>query len=188
MKRLLSLYILTMLTLPLLSQALIHHPWQGKRVAYFGDSITDPRNSGSKIKYWGFLQEWLDITPYVYGVSGRQWNNIPAQADKLKAEHGDSVDAIMIFMGTNDYNSGVPIGVWFTEKDEQVMAGIHEAKHLVDRKHRYPVMNDSTYRGSINKALDYVQFLFTEIATVLRIVGKALNFEFFGFYDFVTDA
>ena len=167
MKRLISFCLLTMLALPLLSQALIHHPWQGKRVAYFGDSITDPRNSGSKIKYWGFLQEWLDITPYVYGVSGRQWNNIPIQADKLKAEHGDEVDAILIFMGTNDYNSGLPIGEWFVEKDEQVMAGIHEPKHLVDRKHRYPVMSDSTYRGSINKALDYVKRLYPTKQIVL---------------------
>jgi lysophospholipase L1-like esterase len=138
-------------------QALMQHPWQGKRVAYFGDSITDPRNSGSKKKYWGFLQDWLQIEPYVYGVSGRQWDDIPRQTDELKAEHGDSVDAIMIFMGTNDYNTGVPIGEWFTERDEQVMAGIHEPKHLVDRKHRYAVMSDSTYRGRINKALDYVK-------------------------------
>ena len=34
-----------------LSQTVFTHPWQGKRVAYFGDSITDPRNNGSKIKY-----------------------------------------------------------------------------------------------------------------------------------------
>ena len=44
-------------------QTLIQHPWQGKKVAYFGDSITDPRNSGSKKKYWGFLEDWLQITP-----------------------------------------------------------------------------------------------------------------------------
>ena len=35
------------------SQAMFQHPWQGKRVAYLGDSITDPRNSGAKKKYWG---------------------------------------------------------------------------------------------------------------------------------------
>ena len=67
-----------------MAQALVAHPWQGKRVAYFGDSITDPRNKASKTKYWGFLKEWLDITPYVYGVSGRQWNDIPRQANKLR--------------------------------------------------------------------------------------------------------
>ena len=37
------------------------------------------------------------------------------------------------------------------------MAGIHEPKHLVNRKHRYPVMSDETYRGRINQALDYLK-------------------------------
>ncbi len=143
------------------------HPWQGKRVAYFGDSITDPRNNGSKKKYWGFLQDWLGITPYVYGVSGRQWNDIPRQAQKLQEEHGDSVDAILIFIGTNDYNAGVPIGEWFTERPEKVMAGIHEPKHMVDRRHRYPVMSDSTYRGRINKALDCVKRMYPQKQIVL---------------------
>ena len=143
------------------------HPWQGKRVAYFGDSITDPKNNGSKKKFWGFLQDWLGITPYVYGVSGRQWNDIPRQAQKLQEEHGDSVDAIMIFIGTNDYNAGVPIGEWFTERPEKVMAGIHEQKHLVDRRHRYPVMSDSTYRGRINKALDCVKRMYPRKQIVL---------------------
>ena len=45
----------------------------------FGDAITDPRIKASKVKYWGFLQDWLGITPYVYGVSGRQRNDIPRQ-------------------------------------------------------------------------------------------------------------
>ena len=41
--------------LPARAQTVLTHPWQGKRVAYFGDSITDPRNKASKKKYWGFL-------------------------------------------------------------------------------------------------------------------------------------
>jgi lysophospholipase L1-like esterase len=167
MKRLLTVLLSALLVLPVLSQQLIRHPWQGKRVAYFGDSITDPRNSGSKLKYWHYLQEWLDIAPYVYGISGRQWNDIPAQTDKLKAEHDDDVDAILIFIGTNDYNAGVPIGEWFTERQEKVVAGIHERKHPVDRLHRYPVMCDSTYRGRINKALDYVKRLYPTKQIVL---------------------
>ena len=84
------------LTIPAIPQTTFTHPWKGKRVAYLGDSITDPRNSGAKKKYWGFLQDWLDITPFVYGISGRQWNDIPNQADKLHNEHGDDVDAILI--------------------------------------------------------------------------------------------
>ena len=175
MRRLLLLMFVTMVAVPGMAQTTIvtspdmlqWHPWKGKRVAYFGDSITDPRNNGSKKKYWGFLEDWLGITPYVYGVSGRQWNDIPRQAQKLQEEHGDSVDAILIFIGTNDYNAGVPIGEWFEEKEEQVMAGIHEPKHLVDRRHRYPVMSDSTYRGRINQALDCVKRMYPRKQIVL---------------------
>ena len=182
MKRTIVVSLVTLMTVPGMAQVMDcekdcqkdcqqqrcwQHPWQGKRVAYFGDSITDPRNSGSKKKYWGFLQDWLGITPYVYGVSGRQWNDIPRQAQKLQEEHGDSVDAILIFIGTNDYNAGVPIGAWFTERPEKVMAGIHEPKHMVDRRHRYPVMSDSTYRGRINKALDCVKRMYPQKQIVL---------------------
>ena len=182
MKRTIIVSLVTLMTVPGMAQVMDcekdcqkdcqqqrcwQHPWQGKRVAYFGDSITDPRNNGSKKKYWGFLQDWLGITPYVYGVSGRQWNDIPRQAQKLQEEHGDSVDAILIFIGTNDYNAGVPIGEWFTERPEKVMAGIHEPKHMVDRRHRYPVMSDSTYRGRINKALDCVKRMYPQKQIVL---------------------
>ena len=182
MKRTIIVSLVTLMTVPGMAQVMDcekdcqkdcqqqrrwQHPWQGKRVAYFGDSVTDPRNSGSKKKYWGFLQDWLGITPYVYGVSGRQWNDIPRQAQKLQEEHGDSVDAILIFIGTNDYNAGVPIGEWFTERPEKVMAGIHEPKHMVDRRHRYPVMSDSTYRGRINKALDCVKRMYPQKQIVL---------------------
>ena len=167
MKRFLIYLLVAMMSVGAGAQAVMEHPWKGKRVAYFGDSITDPNNEGSKLKYWHFLQDWLSITPYVYGVSGWQWNSIQRQADKLKAEHGDEVDAILIFIGTNDYNAGVPIGEWFTERPERVMAGIGEPKHLVDRRHRFPVMCDSTYRGRINKALDYVKRLYPTKQLVL---------------------
>ena len=66
-------------------QGCIQHPWQGKKVGYIGDSITDPNCYGDNIKkYWDFLKEWLGITPFVYGISGRQWDDVPRQAEKLK--------------------------------------------------------------------------------------------------------
>lgn len=152
------------------------HPWQGKRVAYFGDSITDPRNNGSKKKYWNFLQEWLDITPYVYGVSGRQWNDIPRQAEQLKNEHGDDFDAILIFIGTNDFNAGIPIGQWWDEKTTEVMAGIHKPKQLETRRQRTPSMNKNTYRGRINIALDTVKRMFPTKQVVLLTPIHRANF------------
>lgn len=143
-----------MTTLPAITQTSFTHPWKGKKVAYFGDSITDPRNKASKTKYWGFLQSWLGITPYVYGVSGRQWNDIPRQTDQLKKEHGEDVDAILIFMGTNDYNNAVPLGRWFDEKMEKVEYGHGYVKRTENRLRRIPCMDATTYRGRINIALD----------------------------------
>ena len=143
------------------------HPWQGARVAYFGDSITDPNNNASKDKYWSFLQRWLGITTYVYGKSGKMWNDIPRQANQLMQDHGDSIDAIIIFIGTNDYNSGVPIGEWYEEKEEQVMAGIHEQKHMVDRKRQYMSKDPDTYKGRINIALDSLKGMYPTKQIVL---------------------
>ena len=135
------------------------HPWQGKRVAFFGDSITDPRLKGDKIKkYWDFLKDWLGITPYVYGISGRQWNDIPNQTERLAAEHGDEVDAIIILMGTNDYNNGVPIGEWFSEQVEEVeYTNDGKPKRMAKRLRRTPIFTNSTYRGRINIALSQLK-------------------------------
>lgn len=166
-KNIVLILLCLLVAMPSFGQTAFTHPWQGKRVAYFGDSITDPNNKASKKKYWTFLEEWLGIKPYVYAVSGRRWNDIPRQAQKLKTEHGDDFDAIIILMGTNDYNAGLPIGEWYTEKDEQVMAGIHEQKHMVDRKRQYLCMDKDTYRGCINIAIDTVKKMFPTKQIVL---------------------
>lgn len=153
------------------------HPWMQKRVAFFGDSITDPKHKGSNVKYWQYLQDWLSITPYVYGISGRQWNDIPNQTDKLQKEHGDTVDAILIFIGTNDFNDGVPIGEWYDIKEEKVMAGIHEPKHMVVRKRMYPIMTTTTFKGRINIALDKLKRAYpTKQVVLLTPIHRA------GFY------
>lgn len=144
------------------------HPWQGKRVGYIGDSITDPNCYGDKIrKYWDFLKDWLGITPFVYGISGRQWDDVPRQAEKLKNEHGAEVDAIIVLMGTNDFNSGVPIGEWFTEREEQVMAASGETKKMVKRIRRTPIMDKDTYKGRINIGISQLKKFFPDKQIVL---------------------
>lgn len=143
------------------------HPWWGAHVAFLGDSLTDPRNSGSKKKYWGYLQDLLQITPYVYGVSGRQWDDIPRQVAKLCAEHGRDVDAIVILMGTNDYNHGVNIGQWYDEKDTTVYAAVGKPKSLVKRRCRTMNYDTHTFRGRINKAMKLLRDSFTNKQIVL---------------------
>ena len=153
----------------------LQHPWKGKKVAYFGDSITDPNIKASKVKYWGFLQDWLGITPYVYGVSGRQWNDIPRQADQLQKEHGDDFDAILIFMGTNDYNNGVPIGEWYTETFDSVRVARHKPSEMVQRRHRHFAMDKNTLKGRINIAMSKLKQMYpTKQIVVMTPVHRAL--------------
>ena len=173
MKKILVLLLCVLLALPgeakriSVCDATFVHPWSGKRVAYFGDSITDPNNKGSKKKYWNYLQELLGITPYVYGVSGRQWNDIPRQARQLKSEHGDQFDAILIFIGTNDFNAAVPIGHWYNETEDSVVAAVHKPKSVVLRRKRTPSMDKDTYRGRINIALSTIKKMFPTKQVVL---------------------
>lgn len=153
----------------------LQHPWKGKKVAYFGDSITDPNIKASKVKYWGFLQDWLGITPYVYGVSGRQWNDIPRQADQLQKEHGDDFDAILIFMGTNDYNNGVPVGEWYTETFDSVRVARHKPSEMVQRRHRHFCMDKNTLKGRINIAMSKLKQMYpTKQIVVMTPVHRAL--------------
>lgn len=164
-----TLFILlcVLLAMPVCAQMAITHPWAGKKVAYLGDSVTDPRNSGSNNKYWNLLDEWLGITPYVYAVSGRQWNDIPRQADKLRSEHGNDFDAIIIFMGTNDYNNAVPLGRWYDEVAATVEYGHGYVKRPETRMRRIPVMDTNTLRGRMNIAMDSLKRTFPDKQIVL---------------------
>lgn len=141
----------------------VEHPWAGARVAYLGDSITDPGVLKEDVHYWGFLQQWLDIEPLVYGKGGHQWHQIPGQADNLQAEQGDKFDAIMIFVGTNDYNAGVPIGEWFEEE----MVEVNANGKIVERMRRKPIMDKDTYRGRINIVLDKLKRMYPAKQIVL---------------------
>ena len=127
--------------------------WQGKRVAYLGDSMTDKRRVGTTCVYWEYLNELMGITPSVYGISGNQWDGVYRQALKLHEEKGTAVDAIFIFAGTNDYSHGTPIGKFFTETIRQTN---HNGASVM-LKYRTPIFNDSTFCGRINKVMSYLK-------------------------------
>jgi len=127
--------------------------WQGKRVAYLGDSMTDKRRVGTTCVYWEYLSELLGVQPSVYGISGNQWDGIYNQALKLHEEKGTEVDAILIFAGTNDYNHSIPMGEFFSETTGQTN---HNGVQ-VTRKYRTPILTDSTFCGRINKVMSYLK-------------------------------
>ena len=173
MKKRLIIFILGILSC-LFVQAqdnLFRHPWQGKRVALLGDSISDPGAAkywGQK-PYWEYLEDWLQMEVYDYAVSGREWDDVPRQIDRLEKEHGDGVDAILILMGTNDYNMGVPTGQWYTETVESVLAGsdMQEPATMQFRRRRTLVMDNATVKGRINIALKYIKEKYPRCPVVL---------------------
>ena len=124
------------------AQTMFTHPWQGKRIAYFGDSITDPRVKAGNTKWWSLLSEWLQATSYCYAISGRQWNDIPRQTDALMKEHGQDVDAILIFIGTNDYNHAIPLGEWYDIEERDVTYTKKGVVMTEKRKHRQMSMDE----------------------------------------------
>ena len=126
--------------------------WNGKRVAYLGDSMTQKPGDGSSV-YWEYLSTLLGIEPFVYGISGHQWNDIYEQAVKLKNERGTDIDAIFIFAGTNDYNNNVPLGKFFTETTKQTN---HDGQN-VTRKYRSRIFDDTTFCGRINKVIAFLK-------------------------------
>ena len=160
MRKLVVVVALLCLVLPVVAKpkAEIKSQWRGARVAYLGDSITDKRQveKGQNETYWSYLETILGTKSFVYGISGHQWHQIPGQTEKLIKEHGQDVDAIMIFVGTNDYNASVPLGEWFTEEAVNVeVSGPRGSKSgvVTERKKRTLVLDKSTVRGRINIAM-----------------------------------
>ena len=137
--------------------------WQGKRVAFLGDSMTDLHRVGTTCVYWEYLSELLGIQPLVYGINGHQWDGIYGQAMKLHEEKGTNVDAILIFAGTNDYNQGIPLGKFFSETTKLTNVNGNQ----VTRKYRTPLLNDSTFCGRINKVMSYLKNNFPQQQIVI---------------------
>ena len=137
--------------------------WKGAKVAFLGDSITDPIHVGCKKNYWNFLIEDLKLDAKVYGVNGDTWKGIPNQVNRIHEAMADDLDAIFIFIGTNDYMGGVPLGELFEIKEEEtnLWGGIRKMKR------RYFSKDPNTYRGRINIALEKIKTEFPDTQIIL---------------------
>ena len=167
MKKIAVVIAMLCLALPVVakSKAEIKSQWQGARVAYLGDSITDKKqvDRGQNDTYWVYLEKMLGIKSYVYGISGHQWHQIPGQTEKLIAEHDQEVDAIMIFVGTNDYNKNVPLGEWYSEEIVDVEVSGPKGTSsgvMTQRKKRTLIMDKGTLRGRINIAMSQLKSIY----------------------------
>lgn len=137
--------------------------WNNKKVAFLGDSITDRIHVGTARNYWEYLADSCQIVPLVYGLNGWTWAGVREQAEKLLEEHGNDVDAIFVFMGTNDYNHSVPVGEWFTLREEEVNTdGV-----IRKRMRRIFSADPETFRGRINRAMEFLKKHFPKQQIIL---------------------
>jgi len=128
----------------------IQSQWKGKKVVLFGDSITDSYQlTSDNDLYWNILKKMLGIETFCYGINGQEMKHVLGQEKKMTEQIKDDFDAIIIFMGTNDYNSNIPIGDWYLEKLKDTVYNGKPAKRL----HRTPIFADSTFKGRINITL-----------------------------------
>ena len=79
-------------------------------------------------------------------------------ADRLHQEMGGDVDVIFIFAGTNDYMNGILLGKWYDESEEEVYL---KGKTL-KLPSRYIVKDMKTFRGRINKVMDFLKTNFPD--------------------------
>jgi len=126
--------------------------WSGKKVAFLGDSMTQKRDSSVQV-YWEYLADLMGIQPFVYGISGHEWDDVYQQAQKLKLEKGSDIDAIFIFAGTNDYNHNTPLGSFYRETAKET----NYNGTTVTRKYRTLVVDDNTFCGRINQVMTFLK-------------------------------
>lgn len=154
MKRIALAMSLMLLALSALAQPEIRSQWEGKKVAFLGDSITDARQIGTTNDvYWHMFEGMLGIKPYVYGISGHRMNQIVGQGERLKAEHGQDVDAIIVFIGTNDFNGSIPMGEWYNYSYDIVNRnGVETAV-----KCRTLNLDGNTFKGRSNITMQWLK-------------------------------
>lgn len=143
---------------------MIDSQWKGKKVAFLGDSITDKQHIGTERCYWEFLTEMLGIEAFSYGINGNQMDRLLKQAQRLLKEHGQDIDAIFVFAGTNDFNAGIPVGTWFenVKRDTPMPYG-----KKVSRTCRNMITDTKTFCGRINVLMDFLKTNFPSQQIIL---------------------
>lgn len=140
---------------------MIQSNWKGRNVCFLGDSITEGVG-GLKAgeRYFDLLGAEFGFNAYGYGVNGASFLGLKSQAEKMHAEHGDAVDAIFILAGTNNFYGATPLGQWYDETEETVVAQRNnDGTPKIEQKRIKRSFNFSTetFRGAINTVMSYLR-------------------------------
>lgn len=134
--------------------SMLRNEWQGKHVAFLGDSLT------ADGRYCDFLCNKLGMTYEKYGVSNTEWIHFAKQAIeayKYQLSKGFVYDAIFVFGGVNNYDHGATIeGKWYNETEETITNNTT----FVSKK-RTPVKHGAgSIEGAVNWTLEVLKTCF----------------------------
>lgn len=128
--------------------------WNGAKVAFLGDSITEPNQfSHGQQVYWNALHRILGIDYFVYAVSGYRTCHMISMAQKLMEERGQDIDCLLVFIGTNDFNCAIEPGEWYTTSYDVV----NNNGDTVGRTRRDFVMEGTTVKAELNRFMAWIK-------------------------------
>lgn len=130
--------------------------WNGARVAFLGDSITEPNqfgNGNGQQVYWNALHRILGLDYCIYAVSGYRTCHMISMAEKLMAERGQDIDCLLVFIGTNDFNCAIEPGEWYTTSYDVV----NNNGQTVGRTRRDFVMEGTTVKAELNRFMAWIK-------------------------------
>ncbi len=148
----------------------LRNQWEGKKVCFLGDSITDGVGVQKGERYFDLLGGMIGIKSVGYGVNGAQFINLLSQIDRMEAEQGKDVDAVFVFAGTNDYNSSLPLGEWYDYSDAEVITERDADGRTVKsdtRKKRDFSFDKNTFKGRINTVMAKLRHDYPHVTIVL---------------------
>ncbi len=90
--------------------------WKGRKVAFMGDSITDKAHVGHDGRTIGSIcRRCVGLVPFVYGINGQQWRDLPGQCERLRAERGGDIECDPDLCRDERLTiPGRPWGKWYT--------------------------------------------------------------------------
>lgn len=145
------------------AKPLFESDWKGKKVAFIGGPCVDWEHVDGATKYWGHLSKMLGLDAYAYGVGGSCLDGALTQAKRVMLDFHWYVDALVIWVGDNDFNCNVPRGEWHVAVEDLMP----QITGTVNSPRRGLSMDQSTFRGRLNRLLAYVKHNFPDQQIVL---------------------
>ena len=150
------------------------------KICFLGDSITE--GVGTSKCYWQYISEQTGAEVHSFGVNGAETLGVFGQIERLDREVGDDFNILCILIGTNDYNSGVEIGEFYTEHKENVPINSDPSGNFTEyatvRKRDF-IFDTATFKGRLNLLFSKLREKYTD-KRIIMLTPLHRAYAYFG--------